>query len=88
MNFFDGILKNFGISEDVAPLPYRAAVFGGKCGYFENVKSIKSYKKDEIVLCLKKGELTVRGEGLSIGKFCLGDIVICGNITEFSVKKV
>lgn len=88
MNFLDGILKNLGICEDVTPLPYRAAVLGGKLGYFENVKGIKSYKKDEVVLYLKKGEITVRGEGLTIGKYCMGDILILGEITEFSVKKV
>lgn len=81
MDFTGNIFKNLGVVAPFTPLPYRATILGGCAGYFENVKGIKSFSKTEIILYLKKGELTVSGENLSINKFCLGDLMICGNIT-------
>lgn len=86
MNFIDGILRGVGIDESVAPAPYRAVITGGKFGYFENIKGIKSYRTDEIILYLKKGELCIRGNNLGIRKFCLSDILICGDILGLEVK--
>ena len=88
MNFIDGILNGLGLLKETAPLPYRAVILGGNSGYFENIKGIKSYKSCEIILYLKKGELTVMGEGLSIRKYCLGDMLICGKITSIKVGGV
>lgn len=43
--------------------------------------------EDEIVLFLKKGEMSVRGERLALKKFGLGDVVIVGKIDAFDVKR-
>ncbi len=88
MNFIDGILNSSGIVNETAPLAYRAVISGDKSGYFENIKGIKSYNSGEVILSLKKGELTVKGKGLVIRKYCLGDILICGKITAISVNGV
>ena len=59
---------------------YKATVIGDSAGYFENVKGIKSYSEEEIVLSIKGGGLIIRGEKLFVKKYCAGDVAICGKI--------
>lgn len=80
MSFIDEIKGTFNGFNLPVEYPYRAVLFGDNGGFFENVKSIRSYSKEEIVLTLKKGELKIVGEDLYIKKYSLGDIVICGKI--------
>ena len=61
---------------------FRAVLFGESAGYFENVKSVVCYSKEQIILALSSGGLSVSGENLYIKKYCLGDIVICGKIKQ------
>lgn len=87
MEFFAPVLKKLGIDAAV-PAPYRALISGNGFSYFENIKGIKSYSAEEISLFLKRGELRVRGSGLTIEKYALGDIVIGGRITAFETAGV
>ncbi len=80
MSFIENIFKVVGIDKELTPLPYRAVILGDVAGYFENVKTIKSYNKEEIVLKVRKGEVTVTGEDLYIKQYEAGDIVINGKI--------
>ncbi len=85
MGFMEDIKNILGISTE-APLLYRAVIFGDKGVYFENVKSIKSYEKTKIIVCLKNGFITVNGEHMSIKKYCLGDLLITGKITGVNLE--
>ena len=57
------------------------AVVDGRGGYFQNVVRLVRFTEREIVLRGRRGELHVLGEGLSLGRYCAGDLVIRGNIT-------
>lgn len=84
MDFVNSVLFRLGV--DAGAGAYKA-VIAESYGYFENIKGIKSYSEEEIVLFLKKGELSVRGEKLTLKKFGLGDAVIVGKIDGFEVKR-
>ena len=78
MSFIENI--NSCISGQFGEPVYRAVLLGDDAGYFENVKQIISYDKEEIVLALKQGGLKISGRDLYIKKYCAGDVVICGKI--------
>lgn len=82
MSLIENIAAACGMDASLVPEDYRITVFGGRSGYFEGIKGIASFAETEVVLFLKKGRLTVTGEGLSLGKFCEGDLVICGRIRK------
>lgn len=53
MDFVNSVLSGLGVETGAGA--YRAVV-AENYAYFENVKGIKSYKEDEIVLFLKKAK--------------------------------
>jgi hypothetical protein len=57
-------------------------------GYFEGVKAVEDFTSEAIVLCFAQGRVSVRGTGLSIKKYCDGDLEISGKIAvvEFLSK--
>lgn len=79
MGLYDNMRAVIGSHLPCEP-SFRAVLFGDLAGYFENVKTIKSFSPDEIVLSLKSGGLRVCGKNMYIKKFCAGDVVICGKI--------
>ena len=86
MSLIDNIKDCFCQNELPLDCSYRAVLFGESAGYFENVKSIVSYEKEQVVLSLKNGGLKVSGKDLYIKKYCLGDVVVCGKI--LSVERI
>ena len=81
MGFIDNIKTCIGENfEGVSEPTFRAVLFGEHAVYFENVRSIIRYSPQEIKLAVKKGGVSVRGEGLYLKKYCSGDVVICGKI--------
>ena len=86
MGFIDSI-KNCFSQEELPKEPvFRAVLFGDTACYFENVCCIVRYDVEEIVLGLKKGGISIRGQGLYLKKYCAGDVVVCGKIK--SVERV
>ncbi|MDE7296365.1 MAG: YabP/YqfC family sporulation protein [Clostridia bacterium] len=59
-------------------------VIDGKGGYFQNVKRIREFSTEKIVLAGRKGCVCVEGASLSLGKFFLGDLVVYGDIRTVS----
>lgn len=59
-------------------------VIDGKGGYFQNVKRIREFSNEKIVLAGRKGSVCVEGSSLSLGKFFLGDLVVYGDIRAVS----
>ena len=86
MIFIDNIKDCFCQNELPTDCSFRAVLFGESAGYFENIKSIVSYEKEQVVLSLKNGGIKVSGKDLYIKKYCIGDVVICGKI--LSVERV
>lgn len=54
----------------------------GRGGYFQNVRRILEFSEDRIVLAGKKGTVAVEGKSLSLGKCCMGDVQIRGEILK------
>ena len=80
MGFIDNILENLGLDglgEGVKP---KVLLIGFEKTHIEGVKSILSFNDKEVVLCLKSTKLKIKGENLSVDKFCDGDVVVCGKI--------
>ena len=86
MGFIDNIKDCFCQNELPVECSFRAVLFGESAGYFENVKGIVSYEKEQVILSLKNGGIKVSGKDLYIKKYCLGDVVICGKI--ISVERI
>lgn len=84
MNFIESIMADIGEKIPYEP-SFKATLFGGGAGYFENVSSIKSYSPEEIILCVKRGGIIIRGNGMYIKKYCAGDVAICGKISSLEI---
>ncbi|MBE7078811.1 MAG: hypothetical protein E7380_02985 [Clostridiales bacterium] len=75
MRLYDEIFKNAD------------GVFVPKCcfvpeggGYFEGVKTLGELSSDRIVLYFPRTQIIVEGRGLSVKKYCDGDLEIAGKI--------
>lgn len=55
-------------------------VFEGQGGYFQNVRRVEEFSDDAIVLRGGRSSLRVEGRGLSLGKYCGGDVSVRGEI--------
>ncbi len=82
MSFIENIKNCIGESVGAELSEFRLAMFGFNSAYFEKVKAIISYTKEEIVLGLKKGSVKISGKELFVKKYCAGDVVICGEILK------
>ena len=54
-------------------------------GYFEGVKSVADFTADRVVLCFPRKTVEILGVGLSIKKYCDGDLQLCGRIHSCAV---
>ena len=81
MGFIDSIKECFSPDEIPCETVYRAVVFGDRAIYLENICSLESYAEDLVCLRLKRGALKIKGQKLYVKKYCLGDVIICGQIT-------
>ncbi len=79
MGLFREIARVLGAA-DVFRVRYTVTDGGG--GYFENVKRIVRFSKEEVVLRGRQGGLRVEGRELSLGKYFAGDLVVYGEIVR------
>ena len=75
MRLYDEIFKN----ADGAALTKCTIVPDGG-GYFEGVKAVGDFSPQRIVIAFPKSEIEITGEGLSIKKYCDGDLRLLGKI--------
>jgi hypothetical protein len=62
-------------------------VWAGRGGYFEEVRSILSFRSDEIeLLAAGKERVKIKGENLCVKKYCERDVVLGGDI--FAVERM
>ncbi|HBF44946.1 MAG TPA: hypothetical protein DDY82_01650 [Clostridiales bacterium] len=79
MSFIDSIAKALNVGE-MLPTGYRIEILGEKGVYIEGVKFLKGYSPEKVEIILKKGSLVVKGENLTISKYCCGDIALIGKV--------
>ena len=82
MRLFAEIERALGQDEDSSRVQYTVLDGGG--GYFQNVKKILEFSENAIVFSGRRGAVRIEGEGLSLGKYYLGDAVVRGNIIRVS----
>ena len=88
MSFFDNIAESLGLDNGTPIGQFlKVTLIGDKGGHFcsayiENVRSVKSYTPQEIVVCVKGGVISIHGENMYIKKYCQGDLAICGKIKK------
>lgn len=82
MRLYDELFKNAdgmgGVRCVIVPL-------GG--GYFEGVKAVGEFAEDKVSLCFPSVTVDVTGEGLSIKKYCDGDLELSGKIFCVTVRE-
>lgn len=81
MRLFEEIVARLGLDEEIAA-GEKYVVFPGKCAYFENVKGIRVFSAAGVEISFKSGALRIEGEGLSVGQYCGGDLVLFGKVTK------
>ena len=59
-------------------------VWSGKGGYFQNVKSLGSFSKEEVVLYANRGSIRITGENFTVAKYLEHDVLIRGNIRSIT----
>ena len=79
MSFFNEIINAISSDTPFEPM-FKATICGDNAVYIQGVKSIKSYDNDRIEVCLKNGSFVIVGENLTVKKYVLGDLVVCGKI--------
>ena len=80
MRLLSEIKKNFSAEGSAFRVQYTVVDGGG--GYFQNVKKLKEFSPQRIVLGGGKGSLTIEGQNLSLGKYFQGDLVVHGTICK------
>ncbi len=56
-------------------------------GYFEGVKSVGDFSPERVVLYFPRHSVEITGQGLSIRKYCDGDLQLFGKITALQVSE-
>ncbi|MBQ3596936.1 MAG: YabP/YqfC family sporulation protein [Clostridia bacterium] len=80
MGFLDDLKDDLKAQGYPFPPKYRVLLLGDNVGYFEKIVGILEFSDQKIVLSLKKGSITILGQGLYIKNFCEGDVVVLGKI--------
>ena len=86
MRLFEEILTAAGLGEELSG-GTKVVLFAGRCGYFENVKSISSFSESSVSLLLKRGEVLVEGKGLRIARYGEGDLLLVGEIARIELSE-
>ncbi len=87
MSFIENIASFFCGDKEIIPCDFRYEVLGSCGGYFEGVRGILGYSKDEIVLAVKNGCICVSGKNLKIEKLYEKDVAVSGEIYKVEKKK-
>ena len=85
MGFLDSILGCYNSADFSLKPTFKALLLGEEAVYLEQVKQITKYSQTQVVVSLKKGGVIVNGENLSIKKFCMGDVALCGKIKSIEI---
>jgi hypothetical protein len=80
MRLYEEIFKN----ADGAALA-RCVVVPDGGGYFEGVKAVEDFSSEKIILCFLKERVELLGDGLTIKKYCDGDLQLAGEILSLRV---
>lgn len=81
MRLFEEIVSRLGLEEEIAA-GNKYVVFPEKCAYFENVKALRAFSSVLAEIVFKDGALRVEGEGLRVGYYNGGDLVLFGRVSK------
>ena len=82
MRFSEEIFTALGGEGETSRVRY--TVVDGRGGYFQNVKRLPEFSSGVVVLRGRRGGVRVEGNGLSLGKYCAGDVCVLGDIVRVS----
>ena len=83
MRFLDSIVS-FLLGNEGENAPYRIFIEGNAC-YVTDVRTLKEYSKEKIIIGVKSGGIAVYGKEMYIKKYSGGDLVICGKMVKWEV---
>ena len=66
----------------------RCTLFIGGGGYFEGVKAVGDFSREQIVLYFPRASVQIDGVDLSIGKYCDGDLRLKGKVRSMQFFNV
>ncbi len=75
MRLYDEIFNN--VDDGIGA---RCIWIAGGGGYFEGVKCVEEFAKEQVVVCFSKTKVLVKGNDISIKKYCDGDLQLDGKI--------
>ncbi len=81
MNLLEQILSELG-----ADTLKSFTVVPGFGGYFRSVKTVAEFSPQRVVLLLRRGAVTLEGEGLEVAKYFEGDALIRGEVKEIKIE--
>lgn len=81
MRLFEEIAARLGLDEEIAS-GEKYVIFPGRCAYFENVKGIVTFSASAVEISFKNGALRAEGDGLRVGQYCGGDLVLFGDVKK------
>lgn len=58
----------------------------GECCYLKSVKSVISFSPAKIELSVGNSSVAVAGEGLTVGEYFEGDLLIKGNVRSVGIE--
>lgn len=82
MRLFEEILSGVCADEELTFGGAKIVLFAGRCGYFENVKSIAAFSSESVTLVLKRGEVRVEGKNLTVARYGGGDLLLKGSVQK------
>ena len=86
MSLLNEVLEGLGLSELIGAKDYKITVLSDKAVCFENIKQIKSFNDGKIEVLVKNKTINVEGKALFVKKYCIGDAVICGEISKIEIN--
>ncbi|MCL2751412.1 MAG: YabP/YqfC family sporulation protein [Firmicutes bacterium] len=86
MELFSEIAKLTGLPYEDCFAGFRYTVFSGKACYVVRHKGVRRYAKDEIVIALGSGMMTVHGAGLMLRDVTGGELMITGSIAHVGIE--
>ena len=83
MRLYDEIFKN------TEGFPFaRCTIVPGGGGYFEGVKAIGDFSPERVVICFPRCTVVTEGKGLTIKKYCDGDLQLSGQIFSLHIEEI
>lgn len=82
MKLLEQILADLG-----ADMAHSVTFVPGVCCYVRGVKTVVEFTPQKVIIVSGKNRLFVEGEGLTVGKYFEGDLLINGGIRGVGIER-